>query len=107
MGAYDCSDRLLKRALVDRVQKEDGRSTMKIVGPIIKLKSEKFKEETMNSDFKVKTDTLLKIMKVLNSKMQDSSLMEVIVEDNKTVIKGLLLKFKLEKKMLGVILNEV
>ena len=33
--------------------------------------------------------------------------MEVIVEDNKTVIKGLLLKFKLEKKMLGVILNEV
>ena len=42
---------------------------MKIVGPIIKLKSEKFKEETMNSDFKVKTDTLLKIMKVLNSKM--------------------------------------
>ncbi len=40
MGLYDSSDRFLKRALRLRVGGMDGVSNMKIVGPIIKLKSE-------------------------------------------------------------------
>lgn len=48
MGLYDSSDRFLKRAL--RMRKEDA-SNMKIVGPIIKLKSEQFKTEALNLTF--------------------------------------------------------
>ena len=52
MGLYDSSDRFLKRAL--RLRGGDqggGASNMKIVGPIIKLKSEQFKTEAMNLEF--------------------------------------------------------
>lgn len=38
MGLYDCSDRFLKKALT--LRKGDEKANMKIVGPIIKLKSE-------------------------------------------------------------------
>lgn len=40
MGLFDSSDRFLKRALKIRNNEEKGSSNMKIVGPIIKLKSE-------------------------------------------------------------------
>ena len=50
MGLYDSSDRFLKRALRLRGG-GDGSSNMKIVGPIIKLKSEQFKTEAMNLEF--------------------------------------------------------
>lgn len=50
MGLYDCSDRYLKKALRIRKSGEDG-SNMKIVGPIIKLKSEQFKSEALNLSF--------------------------------------------------------
>jgi hypothetical protein len=51
MGLYDSSDRFLKRALRLRGGGELGASNMKIVGPIIKLKSEQFKTEAMNLEF--------------------------------------------------------
>jgi hypothetical protein len=51
MGLYDSSDRFLKRALRLRDGGADGASNMKIVGPIIKLKSEQFKTEAMNLPF--------------------------------------------------------
>ncbi len=51
MGLYDSSDRFLKRALRLREGGADGASNMKIVGPIIKLKSEQFKTEAMNLPF--------------------------------------------------------
>lgn len=44
---------------------------MKIVVPIIKLKSEQFKSETMNLSFHDKEQKLIKIIGVLDSKMKD------------------------------------
>jgi len=77
MGLYDSSDRFLKRALhvrqqiQDEREEEKGQSNMKIVVPIIKLKSEQFKSETMNLSFQDKEQKLLKIIGVLDSKMKD------------------------------------
>ena len=48
MGQFDSSDRFLKKAL--RLRGGDG-SNLKIVGPIIKLKGEQFKSESMNLGF--------------------------------------------------------
>lgn len=51
MGIYDCSDRYLKRALNQRKEEGDSGSNMRIVGPIIKLKTEQFKTESLNMNF--------------------------------------------------------
>jgi len=51
MGLFDSSDRFLKRALRIRQGGADGAANMKIVAPIIKLKSEQFKTEAMNLEF--------------------------------------------------------
>lgn len=61
MGLYDSSDRFLKRALKLRRAGEDG-SNMKIVGPIIKLKSEQFKVDSLNLGFNLKIDKISKII---------------------------------------------
>ncbi len=45
---------------------------MKIVGPIVKLKSEQFKTETMNMNFAEKAAKLSKIIGILESKMRES-----------------------------------
>jgi hypothetical protein len=71
MGLYDCSDKFLKRALALRSNNEKGSSNMKIVGPIIKLKSEQFKSDTMNLDFQEKATKLSKIISILESKMKE------------------------------------
>lgn len=62
MGLFDSSDRFLKRALKLRSSDDNASSNMKIVGPIIKLKSEQFKSETMNLDYKQKSEKLNKIL---------------------------------------------
>lgn len=92
MGLYDCSDRFLKRALKMRNADDKGSSNMKIVGPIIKLKSEQFKSETMNLDFTEKAEKLQKIISVLESKMKDAFGKENKADDIKTEIKCLLLR---------------
>lgn len=80
---------------------------MKIVGPIIKLKSEQFKTEALNLNFKDKTEKLSKIIGVLDSKMKEAYAGGINLDDAKTEIKGLLLRQQLEKKMLNIILDEV
>ena len=59
MGLYDTSDRFLKKALGLR---KNNSTKMKIVGPIIKLKSEQFKVEQLNLDFADRTPKLSKII---------------------------------------------
>lgn len=87
MGLYDSSDRFLKRAL--RIRKAANRddANMKIVGPIIKLKSEQFKTEALNLDFESKTEKLQKIIAVYESKLSVCK-----DDDMKTQIKSLMLK---------------
>lgn len=72
MGLYDTSDRFLKKALRIRKSGEEGSSNMKIVVPIIKLKSEQFKTEALNLGFQDKALKLTKIMDVLDNKMKES-----------------------------------
>ena len=99
MGLFDASDRYLKKALVLRSK---GASSLKIVGPIIKLKSEQFKTEALNMGFREKSEKLAKIVDVLDNKMREAAGEEARVE-----VKGLMLRQQLEKKMLNVILEEV
>lgn len=99
MGLYDSSDRYLKKALELRAK---GASSLKIVGPIIKLKSEQFKTESLNLGFGQKTEKLAKIIDVLDNKMREAGEEEARVE-----VKGLMLRQQLEKKMLNIILEEV
>lgn len=63
---------------------------MKIVGPIVKLKSEQFKSETMNLNFADKAAKLSKIISILENKMKESKI--GLQDDSKIEIKGLLLK---------------
>lgn len=77
---------------------------MRIVVPIIKLKAEQFKAEAMNLSFKDKTSKLHKIIQVLEAKMKES---DPSLNDINLEIKGLLLKHRLEKKMLSIILDTV
>ncbi len=70
MGQFDSSDRFLKRAL--RLRSANDSSNMKIVGPIIKLKSEQFKGESLNLEFRDKAEKLSKIIGVLDSKMKEA-----------------------------------
>jgi len=85
MGLFDTSDRFLKKALMLRRAAQG--SSMKIVGPIIKLKSEQFKTEVLNLGFKDKTEKLAKIIGVLDNKMKEGG-----GDDARTEIKGLLLR---------------
>lgn len=66
MGQFDTSDRFLKKALQIQVGKN---SNLKIVGPILKLKSEQFKTECLNMTFKDKFEKLQKIIAVLDTKL--------------------------------------
>lgn len=100
MGLLDSSDRFLKRALRVRNAVSKDEENMKIVGPIIKLKSEQFKTEALNLDFETKTLKLSKILQVFMSKL--SQCKEI---DLKTHVKSLMLKQTLEKKMLNIILD--
>lgn len=95
MGEFDSSDRFLKRAL--RLRNANESSNMKIVGPIIKLKSEQFKGESLNMEFREKAEKLAKIIGVLESKMKEAAAVNNggaggAVNDMKTEIKCLLLK---------------
>ena len=89
MGLLDCSDRFLKQAL--KLRKGGDGSNMKIVGPIIKLKSEQFKTESMNLPFKEKAAKLQKIIGVLDQKLKES-LQNNHKDDVRIEIKGLLLR---------------
>jgi hypothetical protein len=75
---------------------------MKIVGPIIKLKSEQFKVEALNLSFEQKTSKLGKIIEIYQKKLASSH-----EEDLKIQIKSIMLRQQLEKKMLNIILEEV
>jgi hypothetical protein len=99
MGLFDASDRYLKKALELRGK---GASSLKIVGPIIKLKSEQFKTEALNLAFRDKTEKLAKIVDVLDSKMREAA-----AEEPNLQVKALMLRHQLEKKMLNIILEEV
>ncbi len=92
MGLYDTSDRYLKKAFAMRRSAADNIDNFKIVGPIIKLKSEQFKSQSLNFDFRNKVEKLTKIINVLDSKMNDAYGDGVVNEDNKGLIKGLLLR---------------
>ncbi|CDW71353.1 dna-dependent protein kinase catalytic subunit [Stylonychia lemnae] len=108
MGLFDSSDRFLKRALKIRADEDKNSQNMKIVAPIIKLKCEQFKVDTMNLNFADKGDKLQKIVKVFDSKMQESfGEDQQFQEDLRTEIKCILLKQKLEKKMLNIIFQGV
>jgi hypothetical protein len=91
MGIYDASDRYLKRALNIRSEGQSSSgSNMRIVVPIIKLKSEQFKIEALNLPFEEKVSKLRKILAVLENKLKDQG--EGLKDDTKTEIKSILLK---------------
>ena len=76
MGLYDCSDTYLRQALKLRQggagaggAADDNSNNMKIVGPIIKLKSEQFKSDAINLKFSEKSTKLAQIISVLDKKM--------------------------------------
>ena len=93
MGLYDCSDRFLKKALKMRSEEDRVSSNMKIVAPIIKLKSEQFKSETINDTFQEKAQKLSKIIGVLEKKMKEADQGKLNrADDVKIDIKALLLK---------------
>jgi hypothetical protein len=107
MGQFDTSDRFLKKALALR---KGENSNLKIVGPIIKLKGEQFKTESLNLGFPEKASKLQKIIAVLESKMHEAYGGEggaQAGEDIKTHIKCLMLKHQLESQMLTIIFDQV
>jgi len=107
MGQFDTSDRFLKKALALR---KGENSNLKIVGPIIKLKGEQFKTESLNLGFQEKGSKLQKIIAVLESKMHEAygeGGAGPVGEDIKTHIKFLMLKHQLENQMLNIIFDQV
>jgi len=102
MGLYDASDQYLKRAVASR-KSADG-ANMKIVGPIIKLKTEQFKVESLNMDSASRLSKLQKIAGVLEKKIQESEKGGAKLS-LKSEVKTLFIRQKLQKKMVNVMLE--
>lgn len=72
MGMFDSSDRYLKACLDVRKRSSDinqSRGNIRIVLPIVKLKTEQFRQDTMNLSQAAKLDKLETIMSVLTQKL--------------------------------------
>jgi len=88
MGMYDSCDRYLKTCLEERDRSGDassGRANMRIVLPVIKLKTEQFRQETMNLSQGEKLERLEKIAGVLQGKLAVARREE---RDRKIVLPG-------------------
>lgn len=124
MGLYDSSDRYLKVAQSKRTH--SNQNDMRIIVPIIKLKTEQCKSELRNMSFEAKISRLDKIHSVLTRKIdennfnlgadvqQESGGVHLDPErDNmsplekvQTMYKSHMLKFHLQKKMLTITLTQ-
>jgi hypothetical protein len=69
MGLYDSCDKYLMTCLEQR-SKTKQRDNLRIVVPIIKLKTEQFKQETLNLSHREKYDKLEKVLRVLDDKIE-------------------------------------
>ena len=72
MGMFDSSDRYLKECLQLRNSSSDvngARHNIRIVLPIVKLKTEQFRQDTLNYSFSSKLTQLETIMSVLTNKL--------------------------------------
>ena len=85
MGLFDPAERYLKNAAASRVSK--GNTNLKVVCPIIKLKVQQFKQESLNMEFNEKKSELTKILKIIQQKIQ-----EVKEPEIRSEIKALALK---------------
>jgi len=75
MGMFDSSDRYLKACLEVRNRSADihgAKSNIRIVLPIVKLKTEQFRHETLNLSQSKKLEQLETIIQVLTNKLHQA-----------------------------------
>ena len=120
MGLYDTSDRYMKEAQNKRVH--SNQNDMRLIVPIIKLKTEQCKSELRNMSFEANINRLTKIHDVLsknieaNKKAKEDEALMINSQANgdamspfervQTFYKANMLKFQLVKKMLTITLDE-
>ena len=100
MGLYDTCDRYLMSCLNQR-SKDNQKDNMRIVVPIIKLKAEQFKQETINLELSEKYVRLEKILNILDGKLDKCEETDV-----STTIKAQQLKQNLHKKLLSLLIKD-
>ena len=102
MGMFDTCVRYLQTCLEQR--SKDNKNNLQIILPIIKLKTEQFKQETCNLDNQIKFDKLKDIKKVLESKLQ-----QVNIESHgfKINVKAFLLRETIVKKLINLTMSDI
>lgn len=69
MGAFDTCDGYLRTCLENRQANSDAFEKLRIAVPIVKLKAEQFKQETLNMDCSSRFEKLSQIVRVLQAKL--------------------------------------
>lgn len=109
MGMFDSSDRYLKECLDvrNRSSNKDGaRSNMRIVLPIVKLKTEQFRQDTINLSQAKKLGQLETIMSVLSNKLSAFRDQGVVVDAGISA-KANLLQQKLQSKLIKLVISDL
>jgi hypothetical protein len=101
MGFYDSCDKYLMTCLEQRSRTKQ-RDNLGIVVPIIKLKTEQFKQETINMSFADKFTRLEKVLRVLDDKIDKDETQEFY-----TQIKALTCKQNLHKKFINIVYKDM
>ena len=109
MGMYDSSDRYLKACLELRNRSSDlnsARGNMRIVLPIVKLKTEQFRQDTINLSQAMKLTKLETIMGALTSKLEAAQESGTVLSPAISA-KANLLQQKLQSKLIKLVINDL